>query len=341
LPALLGALLALLVLLAVAAVLYDQSRAHTIANGVRVGGVDIGGLSVSAARQRLQQQLAAPLQRTLVVRVGHQRFTVTAGQAHVAVAVDALTQEALRASRGGWILGRVMDGLTGRTLNIDIPPTVSYSSGAVRRFALSVASRTHRSARDATISPTKLGLRRVGSRDGLEIRTSVLIGQIEQSLQHPSGPRVLVPPVKRLHPKVMLANLASHYPQYIIIDRADFKLRFFRHLRLAHTYTIAVGRQGLETPAGLYSIQEKETNPSWHVPNSSWAGSLAGQTVPPGPQDPIKARWMGVNGGAGIHGTDDLGSLGTAASHGCIRMSIPDVIQLYSQAPLHTPVFIA
>jgi lipoprotein-anchoring transpeptidase ErfK/SrfK len=52
-------------------------------------------------------------------------------------------------------------------------------------------------------------------------------------------------------------------------------------------------------------------------------------TIPPGPQDPLKARWMGFNGGAGIHGTDDIGSLGSAASHGCIRMAIPDVVALY------------
>jgi lipoprotein-anchoring transpeptidase ErfK/SrfK len=48
----------------------------------------------------------------------------------------------------------------------------------------------------------------------------------------------------------------------------------------------------------------------------------------PGPQDSLKARWMGFNG-AGIHGTDDVGSLGSAASHGCIRMAIPDVVALY------------
>src|SRR5205085_97166 len=104
---------------------------------------------------------------------------------------------------------------------------------------------------------------------------------------------------------------------------------FFKRLKLKSTYTIAVGRAGLETPAGLYHIQDKEVNPSWHVPNSPWAGALAGRVIPPGPDDPIKARWMGVSAGAGIHGTADIGSLGTAASHGCIRMSIPDVEQLY------------
>jgi len=82
-------------------------------------------------------------------------------------------------------------------------------------------------------------------------------------------------------------------------------------------------------------------NPSWHVPDSAWAGKLAGKVIPPGPQDPIKARWMGVAGGAGIHGTDAVGSLGTSASHGCIRMAIPDVIELFDQVAVGTPVFIA
>ena len=81
-------------------------------------------------------------------------------------------------------------------------------------------------------------------------------------------------------------------------------------------------------------------NPSWQVPNSSWAGSLAGRTIPPGPDDPLKARWLGIFAGAGIHGTEELGSLGSAASHGCIRMSIPDVIQLYPQVPVGAPIYI-
>jgi len=341
LPVVLGALAALVVLAIGAAWLYDHSRRNTIAPGVRVGGVDIGGLSVNAARQRLQQQLVAPLTSPVTVVVGHRHFRITARGAQVGIAVGSLADQALQDSRHGWFLGRALDALDGRSVNIDIPAQVTYSQAAVRRFALRVAALTHRAARDATVAPTGAGLRRVGSHNGLEVKTSALIGQVEQALQHPSGGRQVVPPLHLVRPKVTLHNLAAHYPAYIIIDRAAFKLRFYRHLRLAHTYTIAVGMQGLETPAGLYSIQDKQTNPSWHVPNSSWAGALAGQTIPPGPQDPIKARWMGVNGGAGIHGTDVLSSLGTAASHGCIRMSIPDVIQLYNQVPLNTPVFIA
>ena len=126
----------------------------------------------------------------------------------------------------------------------------------------------------------------------------------------------------------------------ITVDRNTKTLRLFQHLKPVRSYTIAVGQAGLETPAGLYHVQDKQVNPSWHVPNSAWAGSLAGQVIPPGPSDPIKARWMGIFNGAGIHGTDELSSLGTAASHGCIRMAIPDVISLYDVTPLHAPVYI-
>lgn len=82
-------------------------------------------------------------------------------------------------------------------------------------------------------------------------------------------------------------------------------------------------------------------NPAWHVPNESWAGDLAGRVIPPGsPDNPLIARWLGFTDGAGIHGTDDIASLGTAASHGCIRMSIPDVIRLYRLVPVHTPIYV-
>ena len=77
------------------------------------------------------------------------------------------------------------------------------------------------------------------------------------------------------------------------------------------------------------------------MPNSSWAGSLAGTVVPPGPDNPIKARWLGIFAGAGIHGTDETWSLGHAVSHGCVRMAIPDVEALYPQVSVGTPIYIA
>ena len=57
-------------------------------------------------------------------------------------------------------------------------------------------------------------------------------------------------------------------------------------------------------------------------------------------ENPLKSRWLGIYAGAGIHGTDDVSSLGTAASHGCIRMAVPDVEELYDKVPVQAPVYI-
>ena len=127
-------------------------------------------------------------------------------------------------------------------------------------------------------------------------------------------------------------------PCVLIADRYNFKLRLYKNLQLVKEYTVAVGAVGFDTPAGLYHIQNKAIDPAWHVPNSAWAGDLAGTVVPGGvPDNPLKARWLGIFDGAGIHGTDETYSLGHAASHGCIRMAIPDVIELYDQVPVGAP----
>ncbi len=92
---------------------------------------------------------------------------------------------------------------------------------------------------------------------------------------------------------------------------------------------------------GSFTVQGKQVNPPWNVPQSDWAGELAGSTIPGGdPRNPLKARWIGFNGSVGFHGTDSVGSLGTAASHGCVRMAPADVIDLYERVVVGTTVLV-
>ena len=143
-------------------------------------------------------------------------------------------------------------------------------------------------------------------------------------------------------PKVSTDELAKEYPAILIVDRPNFTLTLYKNLEKAKTYSVAIGAVGLDTPAGLYHIQNKAVDPAWTMPNSDWvAPADRGKVVPPGPANPLKARWMGIFDGAGIHGTDETYSLGSAASHGCIRMAIPDVIELYDQVPVGAPIYIA
>jgi lipoprotein-anchoring transpeptidase ErfK/SrfK len=319
---------------------YDSSQSNQIANGITVGGVNVGGMSVSQARARLRSVYAARLSRRLVVGFHGHRFVFSSRAAHVTVDIEASVQQALQRSRSDNLFVRVYRGLTGGSIHASFDPQIRFSHAAVHRFVGRISRELNRRARDASISFSGQSVGVVTSVTGLAVRGSELSSRIEAALTDVSDPPIRVPATK-IAPKVSTSELAARNPTIITIDRSGFRLRLWKNLHLVRTYEIAVGMAGLETPAGLYHVQDKEVNPSWHVPNSAWAGSLAGQTIPPGPSDPIKARWMGIFNGAGIHGTDELSSLGSAASHGCIRMAIPDVIQLYDQTPVGTPVYIA
>jgi len=322
-----------------AAALYEHSRSDQIADGVRIAGVPVGGMSADQARAVLSARLRARLERPIVVTAAGRRFVLHRDQVVRAPAVDGLVQRALAASQDGNFLSRAFRDVRGATLNERIPLRLTYSRPAVQRFASRVAHTVERSPVDATLRYMTTDLEPVPGQDGRALSRAILVRRVSAQLRAPH-PRPIAAPVHAVKPKVTEASLRSIYPVVITVDRNAKQLHLWKNLQLAKTYTIAVGQIGLETPAGLYHIQDKQVDPSWHVPDSAWAGSLAGQVIPPGPEDPLKARWMGIFNGAGIHGTDELSSLGSAASHGCIRMAIPDVIDLYDQTPVGAPVYI-
>ena len=330
-----------LVVVAVGAWAYDHGKRDTIARGVRVAGVDVGGMSADKARAVLRERLLSRLHRPVVATYDGRRVVLSARRAGVAVNVESAVDAALAASRDGSFVSRVAREVTGGSVHADVRPRVVYSRLAVAHFVAQIGDGFDRPARDASIDFSPTSLKPVTGQDGVTVERRPLRSAIVRALVTPDAPHTVAVQARTTRPKVTTAQLAAKYPTIITVDRGSFRLRLWKDLKLVKTYTIAVGRAGLETPAGVYTINDKQVNPSWHVPNSAWAGDLAGKVIPPGPQDPIKARWMGIYAGAGIHGTDEVDSLGSAASHGCIRMAIPDVIDLYDRVPLGTTVYIA
>jgi len=324
---------------AVAVYAYDSSRDDQIANGVTVAGVDVGGMTTDEARRVVERQVARPLERPIAVAYKGKRFNLSATDAKVEADVEGMVDAALDASRDGNVISRVARDLTGGEEDVAISASVSYSDQAVTELVARVRKALDREAQDATVNFPSLT--QVKEKPGRKTKAGVLVNRVEGALTSPSD-RTVRAPVKVTQPKVTRAELADKYPVLLVAERGSFQLHLYKDLKLVKSYTIAVGAIGFDTPAGMYSIQNKAVDPAWSVPNSDWAGSLAGTVVPGGvPENPLKARWLGIYDGAGIHGTDQTYSLGTAASHGCIRMAIPDVIEVYDQVPVGAPIYIA
>jgi lipoprotein-anchoring transpeptidase ErfK/SrfK len=324
------------------ALAFETWRADRIAGGVTASGVDLSGLERHEAEAKLRAELEEPLLSPIkAVYDGHAERLTAAG-AGIEVDVEGMADEAVRESHGGFFVLSAIRNALGIDRNTTIENRITYSRKAVDNFVARIKRANNQQAVDARVTFSAKGLGEVDGQVGVKVKERKLRRAIIAAFTDPQLPRRIKVPVSRKRPKVERDDLAEKYPAAIIVDRGGFRLRLYKNLKHAKTYRIAVGQVGLETPAGLYSITSMQTNPAWHVPNSDWAGDLAGKTIPPGdPSNPIKARWMGLYGGVGIHGTSATNSIGTAASHGCIRMLIPDVEELYERVKLGTPVYIA
>ena len=322
---------------------YDQAGRDTIPDGVTVAGIDVGGLNAAEARAKLERDYLASLRTPVRVDHGQDRFVLTAEQSRVATNLDASVADALDKADDGNLFGRTFRRLTGGELDADVQPETTFDKGRVVRFLDSIRARVDRDPVDAKVEFTSSGLEVRRSRIGLKVRASELHRLIRRAVTDPAADHTLVARTDHVAPEVDTNDIDRQFATAVVVDRGSFQLKLFKELKLVKTYPVAIGAVGLETPAGLYHIQNKAVNPAWTMPNSDWvAPEDRGRVVPGGtPENPLKARWLGIYAGAGIHGTDDAGSIGSAASHGCIRMRIPEVIELYDQVPVGAPVYIS
>ena len=131
------------------------------------------------------------------------------------------------------------------------------------------------------------------------------------------------------------AATSSIQDSYLVIRLRDRRVYVYHKDLLKISYPIAVGKAGWETPKGSFEVIEMQRNPAWQHP---WNGKI----IPPGPENPLGVRWIGFwtdgKNFIGFHGTPQEHLVGQAVSHGCIRMLNKDVLALYTQVGVGTPV---
>ena len=318
--------LSLLLLLVLAAP--AGAAEQRIAPGVKAGGIEVGGLTVPDATANLEQTAGAALGRNVSVRVAGRAYRLTMKQA-------GFEFDAVKSAKRALYTGR-------KDPTADVRLEIRYRASAVQAFVASVQKGAYKAPRNATV---RIGLRKIHrtrSRRGHAVSGAALTKVIAGILTDPAAPsRIARPKLVSVRPKVNANDLARVYGTIVTVDRANFRLRLFKGLKFSKSYGVAVGQSAYPTPTGRYSIQSKQINPTWSVPNSPWAGELAGTTVQGGSaQNPLRARWMGIANGVGIHGTSQEYSIGSRASHGCIRMRVADVIDLYRRVPVGAAVLI-
>jgi L,D-transpeptidase catalytic domain/Putative peptidoglycan binding domain len=284
-----------------------------VRDGVRIGGVDVSGLTAMTAASVVRAAFGEPLVllvngRTLVVPP-----VSLGGRARVLAAVE----RALRAPAGT----NVWLGVTVDRRRLD-----DYLERLAKRFDRPAID-SHLRLRN--LRPVITKDRRGRGLDTAHARTAIRVA-LERNRRKPLHLRLKDVPA--------VVNRSSFGP-IIVIRRGSNRLYLYNGMKYVRVFGVATGSSEYPSPLGRYEIVVKQRNPWWYPPASDWAKDA--KPVPPGPGNPLGTRWMGISAPAvGIHGTPDAASIGYSASHGCIRMRIPDAEWLFEYVEIGTPVFI-
>ena len=335
--------LAVLGLVFGAVALADSRGSSQLASGTTVGGVAVGGLTEEQAIDRLRARIGEPALRRARVRVAGRTFALSAEEAGVRLDLRSAVRRAHEAGRSGNVLERGWRELTGRKIDVSEDAPIAVDRKAVRSFVGSIHAAVARRPKEAdldisltsvTVSDSVPG-RRLAGRDDL-------VERVTAAFADPRRKRQFTARTAEVAPKRTTDDVWDSTPAVITVSREGKSVRLFERGKLSRTYRVAVGQKKYPTPTGQFAVQTMQKDPVWNVPQSEWAGDLAGQTIPAGdPRNPIVKRWIGFNGAVGFHGTDSIGSLGTSASHGCVRMRPDEIIEMFERVEVGTPVLVA
>jgi lipoprotein-anchoring transpeptidase ErfK/SrfK len=310
--------LALLVSLALACALAAPAlgdtppASSTVPDGVVLGGVDVGGLSSDAATEAVLQRYSRPV----VLKVGRMNVIVSPAALGAKIWADTAVAKALTVAPGTALGFRAV-----------------FSRARVAAYVAQLARRFDREPSSARLLLKNSRPKVIPSQTGLRIDRgatfSLLAGELAQGTRAPI----------RVPAKTIAPQAASIGP-VIVIRRGSNLLTLYRGARYVRQFHVATGQAIYPTPLGNFHIVVKWENPTWYPPTQdAWAKGL--KPVPPGPNNPLGTRWMGIDApGVGIHGTDEPASIGYSESHGCIRMLVPDAEWLFEHVTVGTPVFI-
>ncbi len=331
-----GVVVVLLAGAAFAGYSYDRAKAETVLPGVRVENVDVGGMTRAEAAHALAPAVETFLQRPIAISAGKKSWTMSPEELGVKVDVNGAVDRALNVSDSLAWPSRVYHRLLGRPVSASVDLPYSVDPTVVTQFAQRVSKEVFLDTQDAKVDFVDGKLVLQHARVGQKVNQQKAAGALLDALR--SGTSTVAVDVKKTRPKVTDKNIG----QVIVIRLSQEKLYLYDKMKLKKTYGVATGQSIYPTPTGHFEIITKEVNPTWINPARDTWGKDEPPLIGPGPGNPLGTRAMALNApGILIHGTPDDSSIGTAASHGCIRMHMWDVEQLFTMVSVGTPVIIA
>lgn len=314
---------------------YEAARADQILPGVSIGGVDVSGMGRAQAVAAVSRRAGAELDREIVVRAGKRDWHVTPDELGTTARLEAVVDQALGLNEELPWRSRLFHRLFHRPVEERFDLSLSADLKQIRNFVDVVSDAVRVSPTNAAVAledgevvlrrPDK-GIRLKAKQAQKRLLGAVRGDQDEVNLR-----------VREIEPKVTPKELG----QTIVVSLSELELKLYEGLKVVKTYPVAGGLPEYPTPKGEWTLYGKNENPTWTNPDPDGWGAGMPARIGPGPGNPLGTHAMYLDApGIRIHGTYDEGSIGSYASHGCVRMTIEDSKELFAMVDVDIPVLI-
>lgn len=311
---------------------YTNDHAGRLLPGARIAGVDVGGLTPEQAIDAATAAIRPRLDQPITVSWEHRSWTVTPRELGARNDSEEAVAEAIEASRETSFFDRMLLAL-GDDFDFERDIAITFPRQGIRGFIQGIASNLDRAVREAGVDYSTGWVKVLEPREGREVAL-------------PANRRALLGALLAGDPEVELKvrtvqpeSDAQDYDQVLLVRIGENKLYLYQDGEITHEWPVATGLPEYPTPTGEYEVTEKRYLPTWINPAPDTWGADMPAEIPPGPGNPLGLRAINWSAEAiRFHGTSATYSLGYNASHGCVRMSNEDVIELYDLIDVGTPI---
>lgn len=312
---------------------YSNQYSGLILPGTRIAGVELGGMTQSEAFVAVESAIRPQMERPITLRWKDMTWRVSPRRLGARNDLKEVVAAAAQASRDASFFHKARLRVLGTSDWFDRGVEISYPKRALRSFLEGLASGFDRPARDATVDYSSGWVELVEEHSGRRLLKKQTYRTLVEALDRGASTVALTAETER--PKVH----SAHFDQVLLLRIGENKLYLYEDGKITHHWTVATGQPAYPTPTGMHEITEKRYMPTWVNPDPTGWGVGMPASIPPGIGNPLGLRALNWSAdGIRFHGTSAIYSLGYNASHGCVRMSNQEVIDLYEMVDVGTPI---
>ena len=312
---------------------YDKAYDGKLFPGIVIAGVDVGGMTPAEAFRAVEAASKIQLDRNITVRYKEKTWTVTPRKLGAKSNARDLVDAAVAESENTGVITKAAMAVFGDELDHESDLGITYPKQGVKGFIEGVVTALDREPIDASVDYSSGWLEFIEAKEGRTVLRKQSRRALSRALKHERDRVTLA--VKATQPEVT----EQKWDKVLLLRIGENKLYLYEDGKITHEYLVATGEPAYPTPTGEYYITEKRYMPTWVNPDPDGWGASMPASIGPGPGNPLGTRALNWNAsGIRFHGTEATYSLGYNASHGCVRMAMPDVEALYEMVDVGTPI---